>query len=309
VNQGVDVVIGPSSSVLAQRLLEPAADAEVPLISPAATYPQLTVLDEGGVFFRTIATFPHQALALTRLFAAKDVATVAVVYRDDDPDSSLAAALDASLAAADIDVEALELAADAKPEDITAAIEKVKKAEPDAVVLATPDNGDQTKALITQLSAAGYGGAKLWLTSGNLADYSQALPGGLLNGVNGLIDGAEIDAAFQAKIKKEDPGVIDFRYAAEAYDATVLAALAAVLAGDDGGASIARLLPAASIDGIKCTSFGECVDVLRTQPDIDYDGISGSVNLDADGDPIRGGYSVVAYNAENKYARQSFVVG
>jgi branched-chain amino acid transport system substrate-binding protein len=309
VNQGVDVVIGPSSSVLAQRLLEPAADAEVPLISPAATYPQLTVLDEGGVFFRTIASFPHQALALTRLFAGKDVATVAVVYRDDDPDSSLAAALDASLAAADIDLESLELAADAKPEDITAAIEKVKKAEPDAVVLATPDNGDQTKALITQLSAAGYGGAKLWLTSGNLADYSQALPSGLLNGVNGLIDGAETDAAFQAKIKKEDPGVIDFRYAAEAYDATVLAALAAVLAGDDGGASIARLLPAASIDGIKCTSFGECVDVLRTQPDIDYDGISGSVNLDADGDPARGGYSVVAYNAENKYARQSFVVG
>jgi branched-chain amino acid transport system substrate-binding protein len=309
VNQGVDVVIGPSSSVLAQRLLEPAADAEVPLISPAATYPQLTVLDEGGVFFRTIASFPHQALALTQVFEAKEVATVAVVYRDDDPDSSLAAALDASLTAAGIDLEALELAADAKPEDLTAAIEKVKKAEPDAVVLATPDNGDQTKALITQLSAAGYGGAKLWLTSGNLADYSQALPAGLLNGVNGLLDGAETDAAFQAKIKKEDPGVIDFRYAAEAYDATVLAALAAVLAGDDGGASIARLVPAASIDGIKCTSFGECVDVLRTQPDIDYDGISGSVNLDADGDPARGGYSVVAYNAENKYARQSFIVG
>jgi branched-chain amino acid transport system substrate-binding protein len=49
--------------------------------------------------------------------------------------------------------------------------------------------------------------------------------------------------------------------------------------------------------------------VLTTQPDIDYDGISGSVNLDENGDPERGGYSVVAYNSENKYARQSFVVG
>jgi branched-chain amino acid transport system substrate-binding protein len=309
VAQGVDVVIGPSSSVLAQRLLGPAGDADIPLVSPAATYPQLTVLDEDGIFFRTIAASPHQAFALTELFTGKEVASAAVVFRDDDPGSALAAALAESLDAAGIDLESVELAADAKPEDLAAAIETVKAAEPGAVVLATPDNGDQTKALISQLSAAGYGGAKLWLTSGNVADYSQALPGGLLNGVNGLLDGAEVDAAFQAKIKQEDPGVIDFRYAAEAYDATVLAALAAVLAGDDGGASLARMLPAASVDGIKCTSFGECVDVLRTQPDVDYDGISGSVNLDADGDPVRGGYVVVAYNGENKYARQAFVVG
>jgi branched-chain amino acid transport system substrate-binding protein len=309
VTQGADVVIGPSSSVLAQRLLGPAAEAGIPLISPAATYPQLTALDEHGIFFRTIATSPHQALALAGIFAAKDVGTVAVVYRDDDPGTALAAALAPALDAVDIDLESIEVAGDAKPEDITAAIESVKKAEPDAVVLATPDNGDQTKALIGQLSAAGFGGAKLWLTSGNVADYSQALPGGLLNGANGLLDGAETDSAFQAKIKQEDPGVGDFRYAAEAYDATVLAALAAVLAGDDGGASIARTLRAASIGGIKCTSFGECADVLTTQPDIDYDGISGTLNLDADGDPLRGGYVVVAYNGENKYGRQAFVVG
>jgi hypothetical protein len=127
--------------------------------------------------------------------------------------------------------------------------------------------------------------------------------------VNGLLEGAEPDAAFQAKIKQEDPGVIDFRYAAEAYDATVLAALAARLAGDDGGASIARLLREASVGGIKCTSFGECLDVLKTQTDIDYDGLSGSTNLDDQGDPERGTYAVVAYNGENKYVRQASVVG
>jgi hypothetical protein len=208
-----------------------------------------------------------------------------------------------------VDVEAVAVAADASAEDLAAAVATVKEAAPDAVVLSTPDNGDQTKALVTQLSAAGFGGAKLWLTSQNLADYSQALPGGTLNGVNGVLEGAEADAAFQAKIKQEDPGVIDFRYAAEAYDATVLAALAAELAADDGGASITRMLAAASVGGIKCTSFGECVDVLRSQPDIDYDGVSGSVNLDEDGDPTRGTYVIVVYNAENKYARTANAVG
>ena len=309
VTQGVDVVIGPSSSVLAQRLLEPAADADIPLISPAATYPQLTVLDEAGYFFRTIPSFPHQALVLADIFGGADVSTVAVVYRDDDLGNTLSTALGEALEPLDIELEAVSVAADADAEALAAAVADVKDAEPDVVVLATPDNGDQTKALITQLSAAGFGGAKLWLTSQNLADYSQALPAGLMAGVNGIIEGAEADAAFQAKIKQEDPGVIDFRYAAEAYDATILAALAAELAGDDGGASIARELQAASVDGIKCTSFGECLSVFRTEPDFDYDGLSGSTNLDENGDPARGTYVIVAYTGENKYARQSSLVG
>jgi branched-chain amino acid transport system substrate-binding protein len=275
----------------------------------AATYPQLTALDDDGIFFRTIASYPHQAIVLADLFADRDVESAAVVFRDDDLGSSLSAALAAALEGIDIELEAVEVAADASAEDLAEAVATVKEAAPGAVVLATPDNGDQTKALITQLSAAGFGGSKLWLTSQNLADYSQALPAGLLNGVNGLIEGAETDAAFQAKIKQEDPGVIDFRYAAEAYDATVLAALAAELAGDDGGASIARMLAAASVGGIKCTSYGECIDVLRSQPDVDYDGVSGSVNLDGNGDPERGTYVVVAYNAENKYARTAAAVG
>jgi branched-chain amino acid transport system substrate-binding protein len=309
VAEGVDVVIGPSSSVLAQRLLEPAAAAGVPLISPAATYPQLTVLDEDGMFFRTIPSYPHQAIVLADVFADADVSSVAVVFRDDDLGRSLAEALGVALEASDIELESVDVAADADAEELASAVTAVGKAEPDVVVLATPDNGDQTKALITQLSAAGYGAAKLWLTSQNLADYSQALPAGLVNGVNGILEGAEADAAFQARIKQEDPGVVDFRYAAEAYDATILAALAAVLAADDGGESIARTLGAASVGGIKCTSFGECVDVLRTQTDIDYDGLSGSTNLDAAGDPARGTYTIVLYNGENKYARQSLVVG
>lgn len=309
VANGVDVVIGPSSSVLAQRLLERAAEAEVPLVSPAATYPQLTALDESGMFFRTIASYPHQAIALADVLATGDAESVALVYREGALGDSFATALEAALGTAELDLELVGVAGDASAEDLAAAVEAVKEAAPDAVVLATPDNGDQTKALITQLSAAGFGGAKLWLTSQNLADYSQALPAGLLNGVNGILEGLSPAEAFVAKLKQEDPAVGLYQYAAEAYDATVLAALAAVLAGDDGGASVARMLPAASVGGIKCTSFGECLDVLTTQTDIDYDGVSGSVNLDEAGDVERGTFQIVAYNGENKYARTRDVVG
>lgn len=312
VAEGVDVVIGPSSSVLAQRLLPRAAEAGVPMISPAATYPQLTGLDEAGVFFRTIPSYPHQAIVLADLFADKAIPSVALVYREGDLGDSLAAAFEAVVdapRAAPLELTPVPVAADADAAALAAAVAEVTAAAPAAVVLATPDNGDQTKALITSLTAAGFGGAKLWLTSQNLADYSQALPGGTLNGVNGIIEGWPADDAFVAKLKQEDPGLGLSQYAAEAYDATVLAALAAVLAGDDGGESIMRELRNASVGGIKCTSYGECVDVLRTQPDVDYDGISGSTNLDEAGDPLRGTYQVGAYNAENKWSRTASVVG
>ena len=307
VAKGVDVVIGPSSSVLAERLLGPAAEAGVPLISPAATYPQLTTADEAGVFSRTIPSYAHQGVALGDLLPAKKAPKVALVYTNDELGTSMLETLTASLA--EHEGELVGGYPVRTGTDAAALAAKVKTAAPDAVVLATPDNGDQTKALIAALTAAGYGGAKLWLTSQNLADYSQALPAGLLGGVNGILEGVQPDDAFIAKLKQEDPGLVDARYGAEAYDATILAALSAVLAGDDGGASIAAALRDATRDGIKCSSFGECLDVLRTETDIDYGGITGSVNFDQTGDRTTASYGLYVYTAENKYQRTESITG
>ena len=45
VDKGVDVIIGPSTSVLTLRILELAEEAGIPIIPPAATSPQLTTYD------------------------------------------------------------------------------------------------------------------------------------------------------------------------------------------------------------------------------------------------------------------------
>jgi branched-chain amino acid transport system substrate-binding protein len=98
------------------------------------------------------------------------------------------------------------------------------------------------------------------------------------------------------------------RYAAEAYDATMLVALAAIRAGDDGGAAIARLLPTVSSGGIPCTSFGACLDVLSTEPDIDYDGISGPVDLTAEGDVKAGTWVLCTYSEGNVFTPVAAVI-
>jgi len=307
VEKGVDVIVGPSSSVLAERLLPKAQEAGIPFISPAATYPQLTDIDTAGLFSRTIPSYPHQGVLLGALLPEKGAKAVALVTTGDELSATIAAPLEATLAANDGELAATAEATAAS--QVAAAVAKVTKAKPDAVVLASPDNGELTRAIVVALTGAGYGGAKLWLTSQNLADYSQALPAGTLNGVNGVLEGVQPDDAFIAKLKVEDPALGDVRYAAEAYDATMIAALAAILADDDGGPSIASRVVAATRDGIRCTSFGECLDVLSTEPDIAYEGIAGPLRLDAAGDPTNAVYGLFAYDGENKFARTGSVSG
>jgi branched-chain amino acid transport system substrate-binding protein len=97
------------------------------------------------------------------------------------------------------------------------------------------------------------------------------------------------------------PGLTAFRYAPEAYDATIMTALAAIVAGDDSGAAIARTMQDVSRGGIKCTTFAECLDVIDAGDDIDYDGISGPLNLTDVGDPNPAYYGLYTFNGENKF--------
>jgi len=86
------------------------------------------------------------------------------------------------------------------------------------------------------------------------------------------------DDAFAAKLRSSDPSVGDLSYGIEAYDLTVAAILGATLAKDDGGASIAYGLSLVTGSGIPCSSYGMCLDVLTTEPSIDYVGLAGQIN-------------------------------
>jgi ABC-type branched-subunit amino acid transport system substrate-binding protein len=304
----IDVLIGPSSSVLEERLIPKVVAAGIPLISPAATSVRLSGLNSSGLLFRTVPSAALQGTALgTTIGGGK--AKVALVYLDDETGAAILGTLTASLRKSGGKlVTAQKYAPDVK--DFSPIIEAVRRAAPDAVVLVSPFSAmEQNKLVITQLSAAGFGGAKLWLTSDNMADYSQALPAGTLTGVNGILEGAEPDDAFKSKVKAADPAVSSFLYSAEAYDATVLAALAATVAHNDAGLSIAKRLREVSEGGIKCTSYAECLDVLKTQSDIDYDGVSGPITFDRNGDPGTAHYGIYRYDAANRFARVGGKVG
>jgi ABC-type branched-subunit amino acid transport system substrate-binding protein len=98
---------------------------------------------------------------------------------------------------------------------------------------------------------------------------------------------------------KGNPDLIDFNYAAEAYDAVVVIALAVEAAGTDGSAHAAEIV-GVTRDGEKCTSFVDCKAILDAGGDIDYDGISGPHDFNGNGEPLVGSYAVLEFGPDNR---------
>ncbi len=304
VARGVDVIVGPSSTALVERIMPVAIDATIAVVSTTMSSRDVPVVDGSGFLFRTSPEYASQGDALGRILPESGASKVALVYTGDAAGESLKTSLDSSLENHDGSLVASEaLAASTR---VSAVVTTMSNAEPDAVVVAiAAANRDQTTALITALTKAGLGGTKLWLTSENLTDYSSGLTSGVLDGANGIRGGAATEDSFVARLAQADPAVSDTRLAAEAYDATIAAALAAVFVADDSGRSVSLGLPPATSGGITCRSFGECLDVLRTETDIDYDGISGLLDVSSTGHASGARFGIYRYDADNSYSRAS----
>ena len=295
-----DVLVGPSSSVLAERVIPKLVAAKLPMISPASTSVRLSSAASGGYFFRTIGSAALEGNALAKIIGG--TARIAIVYFDDDMGRAVLGTMRVGLAASGALVGVQKI--DSTTKDLAPVVAAVKAVKPDDVVFVSPFSAmEQNTGMITQLTAAGFGGAKLWLTGQNTADYSQGLPVGTLTNVNGLLEGASPTAAFAARVTAVAPAVTDLLYAEEAYDATILAALAATVAKDAHGAAIAGHLREVSAGGIECTTYRECLGVLATSSDIDYDGISGATTFDANGDTSPAHFGLYRYDAAGRFAR------
>ncbi|TFC18766.1 hypothetical protein E3O19_04225 [Cryobacterium algoritolerans] len=91
------------------------------------------------------------------------------------------------------------------------------------------------------------------------------------NGGTPLAAGEE----FAARLRTMDPGMAGTAGGGEAYDGVILAALAAVEAGDDGGRSIEPALDRVSSGPMVCGSWGECAAALAKTQQIAYEGVTG----------------------------------
>lgn len=301
-----DVVIGPTDSSRAADAIDVLARAKVAIISPANTAPGLSTYKSGGYYFRTAAADVAQASVLVKLAKDGGARTIAVVHEDDDYGKDVSVAVSAAAKAA-----GLGTAVDAgfKAGQAQQAAAAAKAAAPDAVVLVARDGA---QGAIAELNNAGLAGKKLILSDGAVNQYGAGLGAKALDGARGVLPGTFPSAHFQAELVAVDPGLKDMAFAAETYDAVNLAAVAAAAAEDDAGTSIASKLVsvsggsatngeagAPSAGAAVCTSYRECVAAQRAGKRPDYDGASGPINFDSNGDVTAAAYMVYSYGADN----------
>jgi branched-chain amino acid transport system substrate-binding protein len=292
IDDGVRAVIGPASSAESLNIMGLLAEAKVVQVSPSATSATLTTDANAGYFFRTVPSEEAEARTLADRVLADGLDRVAILGRDDPYGRYLVEQTKQALERGGAEV-VLDLLHDADT-DFAAQAAAVATADPDAIVLAT--YGEMLQ-LAPALIAAGVGPATRWwyFGQGPLVSYEDSLPDGTLMGVQGVAPGAEALPDFQAGLSTVDPNLDDYLYAPEAYDATILVALAAIAANTDDPEQIRDAMFGVSRDGTKCTTFADCKALLLAGADIDYDGASGPIEWGQAGDVTAASYGIYRY--------------
>ena len=151
-------------------------------------------------------------------------------------------------------------------------------------------------------------------TEAPAADTTEApaAGGGELEGMKGTTPkGADvtdwIPAVSDFWVEQGNDPLEDFNYAAEAYDAAIVIALAVEMAGTDGSAHAGEIVGITGV-GEKCTTFVDCLAIIKAGGDPDYDGISGPHDFNGNGEPLKGSYAVLTFGADNRLTADETLV-
>ena len=123
--------------------------------------------------------------------------------------------------------------------------------------------------------------------------------GGAISGFAGTTPAGELTPEFFDRLCGINPELEDLNYAPESYDAVVIIALAAEVAGTDG-IEYASEINGVTKGGTACTTFAECRDLIAAGEDIDYNGASGPLEFDGNGEPLVASYGLFKMGDNNR---------
>jgi ABC-type branched-subunit amino acid transport system substrate-binding protein len=124
---------------------------------------------------------------------------------------------------------------------------------------------------------------------------------GLLDGMKGTTPLTPLSEDFKSRLFTVDPKLNDYLYAAETYDAVVIAALAAQLAGSTDPANIAKQINGVTTGGERCDAIAQCLQLARAGTDIEYRGVSLKRGGFTDaGEPSTASYGTLHFDVGDK---------
>ena len=274
---GIAAIMGADCSGVTGAI---ASNVAVPngvvMISPSATSPGLTTLDDKGLFFRTAPSDARGGQILADITKDRGVKSVAITYTNNDYGKGLADVYEASVKAHGISVTTVAAHEDGKA-DYSAEVSVLAAAGGDAVaVIGYLDQGGKgiiqgsidSGAFDTFILSDGMIGQSLIDAFGKgLSKSFGSLPGSTGKGA-----GIFTKVASAAGIDSSGP------YTGESYDAAALLVLAMQAGGSADRSSIAKnVMAVANGPGKKIYpgQLGKALDLLAKGKAIDYEGATG----------------------------------
>lgn len=291
---GVIGVVGPWCS---GALMAAANSATIPagviLISPAATSPEISVLKDNDLVFRTIPSDEYQGQALARTLLERGTKKVAVSFINNDYGKGIAEAFKKEYEAKGGEIAGYE-AHEENKSSYRSDLASLARGGADTLVLL--DYGD-TSGLTVLREALENGffehfvGAEGMKTSApikgigaeNLTTFTASAPISLKS------DALDI-------FNKEFSGIggdVNASYVAPAYDAVFLLALAIEKAGGDKSKLSESLRAVSNGEGepVLPGEWKKAKELIAAGKAIDYKGASGDLDFDANGD-VPGSYAL-----------------
>ncbi len=260
------------------------------LISGASTAPSITVLDDNDFVFRTAPSDASQGVVLGNLANDEGYATAGVLYINNAYGEGLANQFEQTFTSLGGTVTAKVPHEDAQPTYVSE-LEKATDGDPD--VLVTISYPGQAEIYLREAIEGGYADTFLFVDGLKTPELMAKLDAAAIEGTLGTAPGGPDrpeKAAFESAYLGEFGYPVSHPFMAEHYDAAVLIALAAAKAGSttDSAAIRDALREVANgpgeIVGPGRDGIARAFSLIAAGRDINYEGASGIVDLDANGD-------------------------
>ena len=289
--QGVHAIVGPNASSAALPIARSVSGTlEIPTISPSATSPQLSGVQDGGYFFRTALSDAAQGPVLARVTWDGGFENVDLIYQDDAYGRGLASAFEDSW-----EGTLRVVSVDTGQTAFLSELEESSNAGAQALVVIAFEG--QALSIVREAIDGGIYSRFVFGDAAKRVSLVREIGGDKLGGMFGTAGasapGNAATAAWEASFMTEYGDLPVLAYVKETYDATVALALAAQAAGSVEGAAIRDRLreisgpPGLAVPGT-AEGAADALSMLAEGRDIDFDGAASTLDWDENGDLLRG---------------------
>jgi branched-chain amino acid transport system substrate-binding protein len=274
------------------------------------TAPDLSTWDDGGYYFRTAPSDLLQGAIVGNQIVAAGKENVAIIYQQSPYGEGLVAKAKGTLEAAGATIVS-ELSFPEGESNFDTIVDQTVAAGADSLLVISYD---EFKKIAPALEKKGFPGSDIFLVDGNLANYADQGFASYLEGAKGTLPGGELNEDLKSRaaalyLENYGEELVEFSYLAETYDAVMLLALAAEQAKNDSGEAIAANMISVSTGGEKVSNFADGLAAIKAGKDIDYEGFSGPIEFDENGDPTGASIGIYQYGADGTYVFLEAVAG